>query len=213
MDIKRILQAFLWIALVVAALISAIVVNMQLTDADFGESASSLQAIVAALAIIAAAIFAVLKLQVFRELAPHLTVSQKVSHRSIGETYIHIDVATTLKNSSRVRIELEKGFFTLQHIAPMKDQEVENLYKQVFEDEESKDILWPILDEIQRIWDKKTLVIEPGESHQEVCEFIVERTVRSVLVYAYFYNPYSATPGGWHSTTIYDMSCYNSSGN
>ena len=205
MSKKGFFLVLLWGISLAAISIAAIWIIMWLTSGGFGESASIFQAIVTALAIVTAAAFAIFKLQIFRDFAPHLTISQKVSHRRVGESYVHIDVATTLKNSSKVRIELRRGFFTLQHVAPTEDQGVEQLYTQVFEEEKTKDILWPILDEVHRTWDEKTLVIEPGESHQEVCEFIVEATVKSVLVYGYFYNPYTDTPEGWHSTTVYDL--------
>ncbi len=205
MDRSSLLQALIWASTFFAVLVAAISINMWLTDDGFGESARTFQVIVTAIAIFMAAAFAVFKLQIFRVFAPHLTISQRVSHRPVGESYIHIDVAATLRNSSRVKIGLLKGFFTLQLIAPAGDEEVENLYSQVFMDAEAREFLWPILDEVHRIWDKDTLVIEPGESHQEVCEFMVESGVTSVLIYAYFYNPYSSTPEGWHSTTIYDV--------
>ena len=90
------------------------------------------QAIVTAIAILTAAYFALFKLQIFRVFAPHLTISQKVSHRRVGESYIHIDVSVTLRNSSRVKIGLRKGLFLLQLISPLEDTEVETLYGQVF---------------------------------------------------------------------------------
>ena len=61
------------------------------------------------------------------------------------------------------------------------------------------------MDEVHRSWKEHALVIEPGESYQEACEFIVEVTVKSVLVYTYFYNPFSSASKGWGATTIHDI--------
>ena len=205
MDRSSLLQALLWAVSFVVVFIAAISINMWLTNDGFGESARTFQVIVTAVAIFIAAVFALFKLQIFRVFAPHLTISQKVSHRPIGESYFHIDVSVTLQNSSRVKVELRKGFFLLQQIAPVDDQDVETLYAQMFVDKEAEDILWPVLDIVQRSWEEGTLIIEPGESHQEVCEFIVTTSVESVLIYSYFFNPYAATPRGWHSTTTYDI--------
>lgn len=135
-----------------------------------------------------------------------MTITQRVSQRPIGESYVHIDVSVSLRNSSRVEIELRKGFFLLQHISPVDDEEVEGLYAQVFLDEEATHLLWPTLDEVHRIWGGDTLIIEPGETHQELCEFIVTSSVESVLAYSYSYNAVSSSPTGWYCTTIYDIS-------
>ena len=35
------------------------------------------------------------------------------------------------------------------------------------------------------------LIVEPGESHQEIYEFIVSKDVESVLIDVYFYKPRS----------------------
>ena len=206
MDRSSLLQALIWASTFFAVLVAAITINMWLTDDGFGESARTFQVIVTAIAIFMAAAFALFKLQIFRVFAPHLTISQKVSHRPIGESYVHIAASATLRNSSKVKIELRKGLFLLQQISPVDDQEVESLYAQVFVDKEIDDILWPTLYEVHRTWDKNALIIEPGEIHQEVCEFIVTTGVESVLIYTYFSDPYSSNPKGWHSTTIHDIS-------
>ncbi len=206
MDKNSVIDAVLWVILFVALLFAVIFANVWFTDANFSESAGASQAIVAAIAIIAAAVFAVLKLQIFREFAPHLTVSQRVSHRPVGESYLHLDVSVELRNSSKVKIELHKGLFVLQQIAPVDDKEVERLYSQVFVDGETEDILWPKLYEVNRGWEENALIVEPGESHQEMFEYVVSSGVNSVLVYGFFYNPYSSDPTGWGTTTIYDIS-------
>lgn len=205
MNRNSLLQAILWPIALVVVFVAVVGINMWLTGKGFGESARTFQAIVTAITLIAAAMFAVFKLQIFRDLAPHLTIAQEVSHRPIGDSYIHIYVAATLENSSKVKIELKEGLFVLQQIEPVEDEDIEALYAEIFVDKEAEDILWPTLDEVRRKWAKNTLIIEPGEVHQEVCEFVVTSGVKSVLAYVYFYNPYSSTPRGWYSTAIYDI--------
>ena len=206
MDRNSLMQAVLWAIVFVVVFVAVVAINMWLTGEGFGASARTFQAIVTAAAIGIAAVFAVFKLQIFRVFAPHLTILQKISHRRIGDSYIHIDVAVTLRNSSRVKVELRKGLFLLQRIAPASDEDIEALHALVFVNRTYPDIPWPVIGEIHRSWDKNSQIIEPGAAHQEVCEFIVAADVKSVLVYSYFYNPYSSTPWACESTTVHDVS-------
>ena len=50
---------------------------------------------VTALADILGGILVACKWQVFRESEPHLTITHEVSHRPVGESYIHIAVTAT----------------------------------------------------------------------------------------------------------------------
>ena len=59
---------------------------------------------------------------------------------------------------------------------------------QTFVDEEYENLQWPLLDEVPRPSARSKLVVEPGELHQETCEFIISSEVKSVLVYTYFHN-------------------------
>ena len=191
--------------LVIVVVLALVVGFVLLNPSSFKDDVAIVQSIIASFVILGAAIVAIFKFQLFRDFQPHLTITLAVSHRSIGESYVHIAVSATLHNSSKVKMELRDGFVLLQQIGPAPDEEVEALYAQTFVDQESEDILWPTLDEVHRTWDKGTLIIEPGEAHQETCEFIVSSDVRSILAYAYFYNPDSSTPQGWGSTTVHDM--------
>lgn len=172
--------------------------------------AGAVQAGVTAVAISAAAVFAAVKLQMFRDFEPHLTISHEVSHRPVGDRYVHIGVTAALRNSSRVMVELRRGYFLLQQIAPVSDEEVEFLYSQAFGSKEHQDIQWETLENVPRVWDKGALIVEPGETHPETCEFIISATVKSVIIYTYIYNPRfshsSSRPEGWVATTFYGLS-------
>ena len=81
-------------------------------------------------------------------------------------------------------MELREAFFRVQKIAPVSDEEVEALYAdyaQAFEKGEYKNMQWETLDEIPLTWDKDVVIVEPGEMHQETCEFIVPRDVESAI--------------------------------
>ena len=196
------------VLVVLAAL--AIVLNFTLSDVsranDLGEI---VQISVTVFAIVTGGIFAYDKLQIFRDFKPHLTITLESSHRIVSESYVHIAVAVNLKNNSKVRTEILEGLFRLQHIAPLIDDDVEYLYRQVFATKEADEIRWPLLAEDQRTWERNELVVEPGESHQETVEFIVETNVESVLVYTYFFNsrfsPGSTSAQGWGATSAHDI--------
>lgn len=191
-----------------------------LTDANRGDTSHAdisrlrdvvgiVQSFVTACIIVAGGILAYRKLLIFRDFEPHLTITHSASHRHIGTQYVHIEVTATLLNSSKVQVEIRKGFFRLMQIAPIDDADVEALYAQMLTGKKGKDIQWPSLDEFPRVWKRNELVIEPGESHQETCEFIVSEETTSVLVYSYFYNlrfsETSQSAQGWAATTVYDM--------
>ena len=170
---------------------------------DFAGTVQS-WATVAALAV--AGVFAVLRFEVFREFAPHVTITQSVSHRAITDNYVHIFVTATLHNSSKVRVDFREGYFRLQAISPLSDEEVEELYADVFVNRANRDLQWPTLDKAYRQWSRNDLIVEPGESHQETCEFIISGEIRTVLVDTYMYNSKRpAVPEGWGTTSAYDI--------
>ena len=193
-----------WIVLVVVVLalvnIGHVVGNMPWSD---------VQSVITSVAIVVGAAFAVFKLQIFRAFEPHLTITQEVSHRSVGDSYVHIVVTARLHNSSKVRVDLRRGFFRLQQIQPIPDEEVERLYSQVFVDRAETHLQWTILDEAPREWAKNEASVEPGESHQATCEFIVSSDLKSVLIYTYIYNARASqdpsAADGWAATTVHDI--------
>ena len=208
--------------LVVVAAITAVVaivflLNLWLTDpdrtnADIGrisDIVGIVQLSAAAVIIVAGGVFAYRKLQLFRDFEPHLTVTQSATHRTVGTQYVHVAVTATLHNSSKVRVEIRESFFRLHQIQPLNDEYIEALYAAAFNSETHTDIDWPVLDEAFHRLGPNELVIEPGEYHNEPCEFIISRDVETVLIYSYFYNPdhfrHSRSAQGWTATTVYDM--------
>ena len=98
----------------IAVVIAVWLLNRWLTDVTmvgrFGVAIDIVQPLVTAVVIIAGAVFAYRKLQLFRDFEPHLTVTQTATHRAIGTQYLHIAVTATLHNSSKVRVEIRESF-------------------------------------------------------------------------------------------------------
>ena len=174
------------------------------------DAAGVIQALAAATAIGLGGVFALFKLQVFRDLTPHLTVSHEIGHRLISPNYALIDVTIELRNSSRVHVELREAFFRLQMVAPLSDKEAGLLYDDMRADQAQA--TWPLLLRTQRNWDEGELVVEPGESRRESYDFLVSSDVSAARVYTFFHNPSFQEGGGsargWGATTVYDMRDY-----
>ena len=176
---------------------------------SYGDSARLFQAVGAITVIFVGGSFAYWRLQIFRTLEPHLSISHEVSHRRIGERYVHIAVTAKLFNNSKVKIELRRADFLLQLVSPVTDEEVVTRYADTFVHRKARDIQWETLEDIGRAWAEGESTIEPNESHQETCEFIISAEVSSVLIYTYFYNSrYSdnaRTAQGWSATSVIDI--------
>ena len=206
-----------WFAVVVICLIVAIFLGVGFILYGFlpdtgkvREVTETVQAVVTAIAILAGGYFAFSRLQIFRTFEPHLTISHRVSHRRLSDSYMHIDATAILQNNSKVQIELREGFVRLQGISPISDEEAESLYDGISEDGEDEDPQWPVLEDIEHVWGESRLVVEPGESHAETFEFIIRASAyESVLIYTYFFNPRASKNGGsatgWSATTVYDI--------
>ncbi len=197
-------------AILLLAAVSLPALALILTDSGKTKDLAAIaQSSVTALAILAGGFFAAYKLEVFRDFAPHLTITHEISHRVISESYVHISVSATLHNRSRVKVDIREGIYRLYQIAPLSDEEVEQLYAQVFVDHDADEIQWPKLYDFRFARAVNETVIEPGESHQEIVDFIVSKDPKSVLVYTYFYNPeyhsLSRNPQGWGLAKAYDI--------
>lgn len=173
--------------------------------------ATIIQAAFATAAIIGAAIFAIFKLQLFRDFAPHLSISHTINHRPIADSYVHIDVTATLHNSSRVKVGLSNGVFWLLQIAPvLDDQELEKrLSEWDFIGESEAFSQWPILDRFTFNWDEADLTIEPGQTFQQTIEFVISKEITTVAVQSLYYSSKHSKgtrkPSGWGITTVCDI--------
>ena len=95
---------------------------------SYSDSARLFQAVGAVAVIFVGGALAYQRLQIFRTFEPHLSISQEISHRFVGDEYIHLVVTVNLHNNSKVRVELQEASFLLQMIAPTTNDDVERLY-------------------------------------------------------------------------------------
>ncbi len=145
-------------------------------------------AAVSIVVVIGGVILARRNAQIFRAKSPHVVISHEISHRFVGDSYVHIFVTALLHNSSRVHIEFLDGFAAIQLIRPVSDDDIEALYDRVFAEQMSDNLEWPYLDVLRHRWDSDGLLAEPGETETEIFDFIVQRDIESVAVTTYFFN-------------------------
>ena len=156
--------------------------------------------LVTILAIVFGGFFAAVKFELFRDFEPHLTISHTINHRPLGDSYVHIDVRAVLHNSSRVRVELTDGYFVVQRIAPLSEENELSGSELVYP-------FWPVLEEASIELGDEKIVLEPGQSLQEVLQFTVTNEVHTVLIHYSFSNsiPAPESPVRWGITDVYDI--------
>ena len=171
--------------------------------------AAAIQSAVTVIAIVTGGIFALFKLQAFRDFEPHVDVTHDIRHRLMNNTYLHIDVRATLHNTSRVKIEFRRARFSVQQVLPNSNEDIREKHDQVFIKEEKRDIQWPVLNVIDHAWDPGKLVVEPDEKHSESQEFIVlKENAETVRIDTFFFDQRFAEPSdefGWSATTFCDI--------
>ena len=191
------------IAVVLACLVVVMTVDLAILYLAFADDrsavgaikdkASAAQSLVTIVAIIAGGVFAGIKLQAFRDFEPHVDVVHDVGFRVMNDAYIHLDVRATLHNSSKVKIEFRRALFSIQQVLPASDDSVRERHDEVFLTDRYRDMQWPVLDWVEHQWDPAEVVVEPGERHSEVQEFIVQReSAETVKVITYFYDSRTA---------------------
>ena len=181
-------KSMLWFSvLFVLSSVGSVFALSWLLDIKLVAAATFVQALYTVAAIAIGGVFAWVKLQIFRDFDPHLTINQSVSHRRIGTKYVHLAVTAELKNSSKVSIEIRQALYRIQQISPLSDEEVEALYYEYSLGQDNENyILWPTYSEINNTWSSGSFVVEPGEIETEVYEFIVPNELERVLVYSSF---------------------------
>ena len=210
-DKKGLLLALIITVVIVSVPVAGIFILDAILDSlrRVGLAAGVLQGYITVVAIIAGGAFAIYRFRIFRTIEPHIIVSHAVSHRLVGDSYVHIFVTAMLHNGSRVEVEIREATFALQMISPMTDFAVEIFVAEASGGENPDYIQWPTLHDEMRSWNENELVVEPGASHSVSIEFIVSRDVRAVLIDTYFYNQtykgHSMSSQGWGVTTAYDI--------
>ena len=202
------------LVIVCSAIVAGLVLLGLATNGVLGlgivETASFVQTTVTLGAIAVGGVFAYYKLDLFREFQPHLTISQEVTHRKLGNSYIHVSVTATLSNNSRVAVEIRQADFRIRQMAPFDDSEIGLLFEKfIAQPNSEKYVPFPGIFEYSREWETNELIIEPGEIETEIYEFVVRDVFTTVSIDSFFVDTTSSEAPenrkGWASTSIYDI--------
>ena len=207
--LRQVIFVLLAIAVAAALFTSISLGAMTFADASFKDAAASVQSIGILVILSVGGALAYYRFYLFRSSYPNLTVVHEVSHRRVGDSYVHIAVNASLHNGSRVRVEIDQSYSVLQRIAPTTDDEISQIYQDARSGEGYDDFQWDTIEEIPRSWPEDPISIEPSESYTETIEFIVSTEFETVLIYTHFDNSEtseeSSQPTGWDATTVYDI--------
>ncbi len=181
------IRILLWFFLSVSGVIAIVIALGWLLDVGHSKALNMVQSVATVLAIGLGGVFALYKLELFREFEPHLTIDQRIQHRRIGPNYTHIDVTANLRNSSNVAVEIRSALHRIQVIAPVSDNEIERVLDEYSKNEDDQNYLeWPMYSQTENRWPERGFVIEPGGTDRDVVEFVVPSWFKTVLIYSYF---------------------------
>lgn len=185
---------------------SAVVAIALATPADVSGAALAVQAVLVGSAVVVGSTLAALRFGLFREFEPHVILEHDVSHRKVGESYIHIACSVKLCNTSKVAVRISQAEFSLHTTSHVDDEMVELLHGLPPDREPGGYFQWPSLDSFVREWEGDGLVIEPGSTTYEMSEFVFGSGFKSLVVHSYFRNrDGSSSNEGWHASTFYDL--------
>ena len=186
----------------------------EISEALVKEVRDDLRHIATALAIAAGVSIAWYKLDIFREFEPHLSIEQTIESRRLGNSFRLIVATAILTNNSKVLVKPREGYCRLAQTAPLSDPSVVEIFTNSVlsgtEENGFEQFGWPVLGEVKRTWPEGDVAIEPGESHRETYQFIVDEGTESVVALTSIYNPaYNLDPAShaetWRCYTFHDV--------
>lgn len=163
--------------------------------------------------LLAAALTAASKFNLFREGKPHLTITQEIHAQALGQSYRLIVVTATLHNTSKVIVRPPAAWCQLDQTAPLEDQYVEYIYEKATEDAESGDhrqYRWWQLDQVDKTWPHGELEVEPTEKHPITFQFIISNEVTAIGATTAIFRPKKGKSNqspqdGWMCYTFIDL--------
>ena len=168
-------------------LASAIFFANQSLLAPISDFAAIIQGVVVGLG----GLFAIFKIMELKYFEPHLTISNRITHRPVGSNLVHIGVVALLHNSSNNRVSVSEGICSIEEVNPAINQTQLRRYDK------------------QPPWQGNWQVFAPKSSRPEVFEFVIPDDIKVVRIDVKFSNPHFtkgfSTNSGWSDTTFYDI--------
>lgn len=148
-------------------------------------SISDMTALAGAAIIMATALAAAHRFEIWRESKPHLTLQQSVHHQPLGTSYRLVAVITKLTNGSKVLVSPETAWCRISQTAPVPDDDVMDIYTNGLEqpdDDAYEQYGWWELGIVHKRWFNEQFTVEPNESANVPFQFIISADVAAVAI-------------------------------
>lgn len=138
---------------------------------------------------------------------PRASVTHRISHRLLPGGGLLLRVTVVITNSGVIILRIASGFVRVQQVLPLPEYVQELVRKG--EDpvaEGGLDVNWTLLGERAQKWGEGAFEVEPGETDEVTCDFVLDDGFETVQVYSYFANVKKRGRDiGWGLTTLYDL--------
>ncbi len=174
---------------------------------NFKTYAESVEAIITALGILVGGWWTYTLFVRKREDYPRAKLIHQVIQRGLPEGKRLLHVINRVTNTGQVLLSLDFGFCRVQQVLPIPAEFADALQRGEDPVEAGKtEYPWPLLAERDFRWERSPRELEPGESEDVFCDFVVDPDTEVVEIYAYLKNKEKVEREiGWNLTTLYDV--------
>ena len=157
-----------------------------------------------ALILLASALAAAYRFHLFRESAPHITISQEVSTQRVSPGYLLVNVNAHLRNTSNVRVTPANAICWVAQTAPLTDEQVESIYAEGIAqnvDPDTQRFPWWELDRDEIRWPNAELTVDPNEGVTITFQLIIAAAVTGISVATGIYKRLGDDDGWFYQAT------------
>lgn len=138
---------------------------------------------------------------------PRANVEHEISHFKLNSDFFLLHVKVKITNIGNVLLSLEKMEVRVQQVSPIHDDLSSSItINNKAKDRKTAEIMWPMLDERNSLFESKLYEIEPGERDEFSFDFILQKKLKVIEVYSYFKNIKKKNRDlGWSCTSIHEL--------
>jgi hypothetical protein len=139
---------------------------------------------------------------------PRANLTHSITHIPLTEDKVLLHVTVTISNTGELLLSFVYGKIFIKQVLPLWHKIRESIDENNDPiPEGERQITWPSprTAKSRRLrWPVGAFQIEPGDSHDIVCDFILNSDVQVVKIYSHFTN-IRKRKIGWDLTTLYDL--------
>ncbi len=142
-----------------------------------------------------------------REKYPRVEVSHRIINKRVNGDKILLKVVVDIKNKGATVVCLEKRLVRVQKMIPWPKERLEKIdTSDTRTNQESAEVEWPLLGEVDLSGKGHQHEIEPGERDEFHADFLIDSEIKSVIIYSYLKNLKKYRREiGWNKTTVYNI--------